>query len=113
MPVEEVLTDPLFVNADKLHREFATTLVKGCADHQDSINSIIKDLSKNWDLHRIAVMDHIILWMALYEMIYLEDIPAAVSINEAIELSKKYSTKDSGRFINGILDQYNKSNEHL
>ena len=108
-PMEDVLGDPLFANAGKPHKDFATTLVLGCAEHKEEINGIIQKLSMNWKLSRIAVMDHVILWMALFEMIYLDDIPAAVSINEAIDLSKKYSTEDSGRFINGILDHYHKT----
>jgi N utilization substance protein B len=58
----------------------------------------------NWDLDRMAGVDRNILRLAIYEMLHREDIPPVVSINEAVDLAKKYSTEDSGKFVNGILD---------
>ena len=65
---------------------------------------MIKKKALNWDFDRIAVIDRIILRMAMCEFIYFDDIPPKVSIDEAIEISKKFSTEKSGKFINGILD---------
>ena len=60
---------------------------------------------KNWELHRIAAVDRNILRLAIYEMLHREDIPPVVSINEAVDIAKKFSTEDSGKFVNGILDK--------
>ena len=68
------------------------------------LNSIIEPVLKNWDFARISRIDRYILWIALAEMLYMLDIPATVSINEAIELAKKYSSEKSPAFINGVLD---------
>jgi N utilization substance protein B len=84
---------------------FAEKLISGILDHQEAIDTKIKGYSKNWDFHRIAVVDRNILRLAVYELLFCDDIPPVVSINEAIELAKKFSTDDSGRFVNGILDR--------
>ena len=77
------------------------------ATYQDNKNDfdqeIIKKL-KNWEFSRVAVIDRVILRMAIAEILFFQDIPPEVSINEAIELAKKYSTAQSGKFINGLLD---------
>lgn len=85
-------------------RSFAEELVKGVYKHSDKINSLIKKCAKNWTLDRMAVVDRNVLRLAVYEMLYRIDIPTSVTINEAIEIAKKYSTDDSGAFVNGILD---------
>lgn len=72
--------------------------------YKDEFDQLIIKRLKNWELRRIAVIDKVILRLALAEILYMEDIPPEVSINEAIELAKKYSTGKSGKFINGILD---------
>src|SRR5580765_6073920 len=86
-------------------RLFAEPLVRGTIEHRDAIDEQIKKHAKNWDLHRIAAVDRNILRLAIYEMLYREDIPPVVSINEAIELAKTFGGPDSGRFVNGILDR--------
>jgi N utilization substance protein B len=73
-------------------------------EHKDEIDKEIKIKIKNWDYQRVAVIDRIILRMALVELLYCQDIPPEVSMNEAIELAKKFSTEQSNRFINGIID---------
>ena len=65
---------------------------------------LIRKFSKNWDIPRIAAVDRNILRLAIYEMLHREDIPPVVSINEAVDIAKRFSTQDSGKFINGILD---------
>ena len=68
------------------------------------LDELICKKSKNWEISRIALIDNIILRMAIAEMLFIEEVPLKVSIAEAIEIAKIFSTKDSGRFVNGILD---------
>ncbi len=72
-------------------KKFAEELINGVLDHQEAVDAKIKAYSKNWDFHRIAVVDRCILRLALYELLFRDDIPPVVSINEAIELAKKFS----------------------
>ena len=74
-------------------------------EHRDAIDEKIKSHAKNWDFHRIAAVDRNIMRLAIYEMLHREDIPPVVSINEAVDIAKKFSTQDSGKFVNGILDK--------
>ncbi|MEW6071810.1 MAG: transcription antitermination factor NusB [Planctomycetota bacterium] len=91
--------------SDKGTREFASHLIRGTAEHLDEINEIIRGVAQNWEIGRMAVIDRNVLRMATFELLYCEDIPPKVSINEAIELGKRYSTQNSGGFINGVLDK--------
>jgi N utilization substance protein B len=84
--------------------EFACKLVRMAAENKVTIDAYICNKAQNWDFERIAILDKLILRMAICEFLYFEDIPPKVSIDEAIEISKKYSTEKSGKFINGILD---------
>jgi transcription antitermination protein NusB len=86
-------------------RSFAEPLIRGTLEHRAEADEIIKKHAQNWDLHRMAAVDRNILRLAIYEMLYREDIPPVVSINEAVDIAKKFSTQDSGRFVNGILDK--------
>lgn len=86
-------------------REFADPLIRGTLEHRDEADAIIKKHAKNWELHRIAAVDRNILRLAIYEMLHRDDIPPVVSINEAVDIAKKFSTQDSGKFVNGILDK--------
>ena len=72
--------------------------------HSNEADKLIKEKSKNWDFERIALLDKLILRIALIEMIYMEDVPHKVSISEGVEIAKQFSTEDSSSFINGILD---------
>lgn len=85
--------------------EFATTLVEGTLNNLPQIDSLIVKYARNWDIHRMASIDRNILRQATFEILYLLDIPINVIINEAVELAKKYSTEESGKFVNGILDK--------
>ncbi len=91
--------------SDKSTRDFALHLVRGTAEHLDSINDLIAEVAQNWDIDRMAVIDRNVLRMATFELLFCKDIPPKVSINEAIELGKRYSTQNSGGFINGVLDK--------
>ena len=84
---------------------FADPLIRGTLEHRDAIDEHIKKHAKNWEFHRIATVDRNIMRLAIYEMLHREDIPPVVSINEAVDIAKKFSTQDSGKFVNGILDK--------
>ncbi len=84
-------------------KDFAARLLRGTVDHLPEIDARLRACAREWTLERMANVDRNILRLALYEMLHLDDIPLSVSINEAVELAKRYSTPDSGRFINGIL----------
>ena len=86
-------------------RRFADPLIRGTLEHREAIDEHIKKHAKNWEFHRIAAVDRNIMRLAIYEMLYREDIPPIVSINEAVDIAKKFSTQDSGKFVNGILDK--------
>ncbi len=86
-------------------RLFAEKLIRGVVEHRDELDAQIKKHAENWDLPRIAVVDRNILRLAIFEMLHREDIPPVVSINEAVDIAKKFSTQDSGKFVNGILDR--------
>lgn len=83
---------------------FFLKLVKGVQEAGDVIDSLIERFSAHWKLSRMSGVDRNILRIAVYEMLYCKDIPPKVSINEAIDIGKKYGTDESGAFINGILD---------
>ena len=87
-------------------RLFADPLIRGVLEHRERCDEVIKTHARNWDLHRIATVDRNILRLAIYEMLYRDDIPPVVSINEAVDIAKKFSTQDSGKFVNGILDKF-------
>ncbi len=89
---------------------FAQELVQGVAINMAVIDATIEKSTQNWELGRIATVDRNILRQAIYELLYRSDIPPKVSINEAIELGKKFSTSNSGGFINGILDRIKRDN---
>jgi len=86
-------------------RLFADPLIRGVIEHRATIDEHIKKHAKNWEFHRIATVDRNIMRLAIYEMLFREDIPPVVSINEAVDIAKKFSTQDSGKFVNGILDK--------
>lgn len=89
-------------------REFAQPLIDGMNAHLKEIDERIRRYAENYEFRRIAAVDRNVLRLAIYEMLYRDDIPPVVSINEAIELAKKFGGAESGRFVNGILDQVRK-----
>ena len=88
-----------------LAKEFARRLVSGVVSQRPDIDRVIEDCTENWKLGRMAKVDLLILRMAAYELIFCPDIPLNVSLDEAIEMGKRFGTGDSGSFINGVLDQ--------
>ena len=85
-------------------RAFTEEIVTGTYKHLKAVNAKVLACAKNWTLDRMAVVDRNVLRMAAYEILYRMDIPPSVTINEAIELAKKFGTDESGAFVNGILD---------
>ncbi|CCG92672.1 transcription antitermination factor NusB [Candidatus Methylacidiphilum fumarolicum] len=88
----------------KVVEEWIRDIVKRKKTIEEKINSYIK----NWSLDRLAIVDKCILMLGIYEILYRKDIPPAVTINESVEIAKKYSTEASGKFVNGVLDAIRK-----
>jgi N utilization substance protein B len=83
--------------------EYASRLVVGVDAHRDEIDALITKYSEHWALERMPVIDRALLRIGTYELGWVPETPTAVAITEAVELAKEYSTKDSGRFVNGLL----------
>jgi N utilization substance protein B len=85
-------------------RKFSSFLIEGTWNHREQINNLIGDNSENWTMARMSRVDKSLLRMAVYELLFCQDIPPKVTLNEAIDLGKIYGSENSGAFINGILD---------
>jgi N utilization substance protein B len=83
---------------------YAQKLLHGVHEKREAINQLISRYAENWRLERMSVIDRNILRLAVFELHFTDDVPTSVAINEAVEIAKRYSTDDSGSFINGILD---------
>jgi transcription antitermination factor NusB len=97
-----------YVTAEERDAEttrFALRLVQGAFENKAEIDKMIQGVAQNWNISRMAVVDRNVLRLATFELLHCQDIPPKVAINEAIELGKRYSTQNSGAFINGILDK--------
>lgn len=95
-------------------RLYAERLIRGTFHARDMIDSIIHKYADNWDLKRMAYLDRNILRQAVYELLYLSvEVPPKVVINEAVNLAKKYSQEESGKFVNGVLDKINHTEERI
>jgi len=92
-------------------REFATGLLSNVLKHLNTIDAEIEKHAQHWDISRLALVDKYIMRISVCELLFMPDIPAPVSINEAIELAKKYSTEESASFVNGILNAVFKKHE--
>jgi len=107
-PFWEIFTSPNEPETNVVFTEkvkaFAVHLIRGTWDNRESIDALISRSSEHWSLGRMSRVDRCILRMAIYELLYCEDIPPKVSMNEAIDLGKTYGSENSGSFINGILD---------
>jgi len=89
-------------------RCFVETLVRGTKQHQPSIDDLISRATEHWSLGRMAIVDRNILRQGVFELLWAPDVPPSVAINEALEVAKKFSTHESSRFINGVLDRIHK-----
>ena len=101
--MEEALNDPL-VSPDSNPPAYTVRVLSHMERYREQLDDVIRAKVERWEFHRIAVIDRLILRMAIAEMLYLPDVPPKVTINEAIEIAKTFSTPKSGRFVNGILD---------
>ena len=93
-----------FVSDGEEALPFFDTLVDGVLDNQDEIDAVISKHSKNWKVYRMSAVDRNVMRVSAFEILYLDEVPDKVAINEAIEIGKRYGTYESGAFINGILD---------
>lgn len=105
---QSVLNNFLDSRVEKSVKEFADIIVTGTMENILHINKVIARCATNWQIKRMAVIDRNILRLATYELLFLENVPPKVSINEAVEIAKKYGDVDSGKFVNGVLDEINK-----
>jgi len=104
-PLDETLSEVLSVaKPDKESEAFVRELVAGTVHHrQETIDPLLQRFTREWTLDRLAVLDRNIMRLAAFELLFHPATPAAVVVNEAVELAKKYSTAESGRFVNGVL----------
>jgi N utilization substance protein B len=86
-------------------REFATTLVEGFAARAEDVDAVIRKVSEHWRLERMPRVDRNILRLGTYELMYMRDVPRRVTLNEAVELAKRYGSEGSAGFVNGVLDR--------
>ena len=107
-PVErclQAILEDLEEEADPEARSFAGTLVSTLASHQSEIDGVVSRIAKNWSLSRMAATDRSIIRIAAAELLYHVEVPVRVTLDEAIEIAKKYGMETSGAFVNGILDR--------
>ena len=86
-------------------KDFSACLVQGVTEHLSEVDDLIRKYTDHWSLERMALVDRNILRIAIFELLYLDDIPAKVTLNEAIEVAKRYGDESSSAFVNGILDR--------
>jgi len=102
-PVDVILASGSYNREDGEPTDFCRDLVLGVSEHQDSIDETLGAISEHWTVHRMPTVDRCILRLAAYEILCLDEIPASVSINEAVEMAKVYGGEDSSKFVNGVL----------
>jgi len=102
-PVDAILASGSYNTEDGEPTDFCRELVLGVSEHQDSIDATLGAISEHWTVHRMPTVDRCILRLAAYEILFLAEIPASVSINEAVEMAKVYGGEDSSKFVNGVL----------
>lgn len=107
----DVLGEVVGAAADAAHRSFVRELVLGTIDYRGEADRIVSPLLEGWALERLPTIDRLLLEMGVYELRPGAATPAAVAINEAVELAKRFSTEDSGRFVNGVLNAVVKQRE--
>ena len=103
-PIDLVIQQLLPKGEEEANAQFTLELVRKTLEKGAEIDEAIQRHAEKWDLARIAVLDRLILRLGICELLYFDDIPPKVTINEAIEIAKKYSTEKSDKFVNGILD---------
>lgn len=105
----ELLEDTLEQNADRQNQDvifaYAQSIVEGVIKHKDEIDAYLEAYSQGWSLDRMPTLDRAIMRVATWEIVYNDDVPDSVAVNEAVEIAKEYSTDDSPAFINGLLNK--------
>jgi len=94
---------------DETVKKYSEILITGFGSNKEKIDEVISKYAKNWKLNRMATVDRNILRIAAYELLFSEEVPPKVAINEAIEMAKKFGDNDSSKFVNGLLDKINKT----
>jgi N utilization substance protein B len=105
-PPEQILQE-FWEEHGRVHKDirgYADRLYAGTVEHMANIDNVISELSHNWKISRLSIVDKCILRFAIYEIYFRDDVPVKAAINEAIEVAKRYSGDESGGFINGLLD---------
>jgi N utilization substance protein B len=105
LEVRDLAVDELIEQQPAPPDEYAVQLVRGVADHSTDVDAVLRKFSEHWALERMPAVDRAVLRLGAYELGWEPDVPSAVVISEAVELAKQYSTKDSGRFVNGLLSR--------
>jgi N utilization substance protein B len=108
-PVDIALRD-FWEGKEPVEREkkYAEEIIKGVVQHKDELDGRLSQYAKRWDSERMGSVDRTVMRVALFEMLYREDVPPVVSINEAVHFAKDFSSFQSGRFVNGVLDRIRK-----
>ena len=106
-------SDELYSNVTEKQINYVKRLINLYKDKREELDVLINQKLKNWDMSRLAMIDKLILRMSLTEMLYIDDVPPKVSIAEGVEIAKEFSTKDSSRFVNGILDAVYNDTKHI
>ena len=110
IPLSDALVDFWIGHkVEEVVREFSERLVRGTRERIKEIDALIDSSTENWRIGRMALVDRNILRLATYELLFQEDIPPKVSINEAIDLAKRYGDEESGKFVNGVLDRISRN----
>jgi N utilization substance protein B len=91
--------------SDAETREFTERLVRGCAAQLEAIDTKIRDVSRHWRIERMARVDRNVMRLAVYELMAMDDVPRRVTLNEAVELAKRFGDENSASFVNGVLDR--------
>ena len=100
-------------NPSKKTRPFFLKLVNGVLEAKGELDALIERFSKNWDINRMSCVDRNVMRIAVFEFLYCDDIPPKVTINEAVDVGKKFGTEESGAFINGIMDSIREDLEKM
>jgi len=98
-----------FESEDKNVKDFSLRLTSGIEEYRETIDEKISQYATNWQLKRMAIIDRNVLRIGVFELLHADDIPPKVTINECVELAKKYGDVESSKFVNGILDKIHKS----
>lgn len=97
--------------ASSKSRKFTEAHVRDIVERMSELDETLRNYSHNWDLHRIGIIERNVIRMSVYEILFRDDIPSVVSINEAVDIAKYFGNNESGRFVNGILDNIRKTED--